>query len=105
MDSNSGPVRTARFTNPQDRPWPPARVCQPRNHSWGRFPGNFSVGIRKAHVITRFLESPKNLGLGLGSGAAWAVIFDPLIFNIDPETKDLGHLKFHYVPSIAARAC
>jgi hypothetical protein len=50
-------------------------------------------------------EFPKNLGDQLGSGVACGVIFDALIFDINPEPKNLGHAEFHYVPSIAARFC
>jgi hypothetical protein len=70
-------------------------VGQSRNHSWGRFPGNFALFVEVPHGVTRFLEFSKNLGYELGSGAAWAVIFDALIPNIDPESENLGHAEFH----------
>jgi hypothetical protein len=57
-------------------------VGQPRKHPWRSFPGNFALFVDVPHRVTRFFEFPKNLGDQLGSGAAWAVIFDPLIFNM-----------------------
>jgi hypothetical protein len=70
-------------------------VGQSRKHSWGRFPGNFALFVQVPHRLARLLNTSKDLGDQLGSGAAYSVIFDPLIFNIDPEPKHLGHAKSH----------
>jgi hypothetical protein len=68
-------------------------IGQSRKHPWGRFPGNFSLFGEIPHGITRFFEFPKNLGYEFGSGAAWPVIFDPVIFDIHPKSKNLGHMN------------
>jgi hypothetical protein len=70
-------------------------IGQSRKHSRCRFPGDFSVGVEVSHGVTCFLEFHKDLGQEVGSGAAWAVIFRPLIFDIYPESKNLGHVEFH----------
>jgi hypothetical protein len=70
-------------------------VSQSRKHSRCRFPGNFALFVEVPHGVTHFFELPKNVGDQLDSGAAWVVIFSPVIFNIDPESKTLRHAEFH----------
>jgi hypothetical protein len=70
-------------------------VGQSRKHPRRRFPGDFALFVQVPHGVTRFFEFSKNLGDQLGSGAACGVIFDPLIFNIDPKPKNLGDAEFH----------
>jgi hypothetical protein len=45
------------------------------------------------------------LGDQRGSRAAWPVISDPLVFDIHPKTKDIGHKEFHYVFSNRSSFC
>jgi hypothetical protein len=80
-------------------------VGQPCQHPRRRLPGNFALGVEIPHRVTGILEFSKNLGDQLSSGAAWAVIFDPLMFDIHPESKNLGHSDFHscVLTQIAAR--
>jgi hypothetical protein len=70
-------------------------VRHSRKHSGGRFPGNFALAGEVPHRIPRFFEFSKDLGQKLGSGAAWAVIFDPLVLDIHPKTKAPGHAESH----------
>jgi hypothetical protein len=70
-------------------------VGQSRKHPRRRFPGNLAFGVEVPHGVTSFLEFPKNLGDQVNSGSAWTVIFDPLIFDIDPKSKNLRHAEFH----------
>jgi hypothetical protein len=70
-------------------------IGQPGQHPRCRLTGNFALGVKVPHSVTRFFEFPKNLRDSLCSGAGRTVIFDPLIFDINPESKNLGHAEFH----------
>jgi hypothetical protein len=76
-------------------------IDQSRKHSRCRFPGNFAFGVEAPHSVTGGFELAKDLGQKLGSGAAWAMIFDPLIFDIHPKSKDPGHTNFDQSTLIA----
>ena len=75
-----------------------------RGTAWRRLmPASLAVDV--PHGVTSFLEFAEDLGDELASEVPWAVIFDPLKFDINPESKNSGQPEIHYVPSIAARFC
>jgi hypothetical protein len=73
----------------------PFGVGKSRKHPRRRFPGDFPLGVEVPHRLARPLEFPKDLGQKVGSRSACGAIFDPLIFDIHPEPKHLGHAEFH----------
>jgi hypothetical protein len=78
-------------------------VGQPRQHSRRGLPGNLAVRTQVPHGVPGPLELTKNSGDQVGSGAAGVSVFDVLIFDIHPETKNSGHAKFHRAPPAGNR--
>jgi hypothetical protein len=66
-------------------------VGQPGQHSGRRLPGNSAVGVQVPHGFAHFFESAKDLGEHVGFPAAEMLIFDVLVFGVNPEPRNLGN--------------
>jgi hypothetical protein len=70
-------------------------VVQPYQQPGSCFPANSAVSVQVPHGVTGFFEFPEDLRDHLGPGAMGALIFDVVVFDIDPESNNLRHPKLH----------